>query len=104
MFHRMALLRFTETFSEEDEKEVHRLLLRIRVELPGVVRTAFGRGDANRGRGYTHGFLAVFESADAHSTYVPNRHHQAIGALFRARGVEAALLTFDDEGSGKAER
>ena len=80
-FYHMVLIRFHEPPAPEFFGQVQDLVRRIKAEVPGLRHRYFGPNASDRGKGFTHVNLSVFDSSADHDTYQAHPLHHEMRAL-----------------------
>ena len=76
-FYHMVLIRFHEPPDADFFAAVDGFVSRIRGAVPGLLHYYFGPNASDRGQGYTHVNLSIFESSAAHDAYQAHPlHHE----------------------------
>jgi len=84
-FYHMVLIRFTEPVGDSFFEELQVLVNKIRGAVPGLLFYHFGPNASDRGKGYTHCNLSVFDSSEAHDRYQSHPLHHEMRALMVPR-------------------
>ncbi len=99
-FYHVVLIRFTEPVDDGFLKEVQVLVQKIRVAVPGLLFYYFGPNVSDRGKGFTHCNLSVFDSSEAHDRYQGHPLHHEMRALMVPR-MEFVVCDLDLEDATK---
>lgn len=95
-FYHFVLIRFTTPVADAFFGEVQALVQRIRGDVPGLLYYHFGPNGSDRGKGFTHCNLSVFDSSAAHDRYQAHPLHHEMRALMLPR-MEFVVCDLDLE-------
>ena len=95
-FYHVVLIRFTEPVENAFHEKVQDLVQRIREAVPGLLFYHFGPNASDRGKGFTHCNLSVFDSSEAHDRYQSHPLHHEMRALMVPR-MEIVVCDLDLE-------
>ena len=84
-FYHMVFIRFTDPVDDDFFATVQDLVDRIRPVVPGLLSYHFGPNASDRGKGFTHCNLSVFDSSEAHDRYQAHPLHHEMRALMVPR-------------------
>lgn len=94
MFSHVVLLNFTQPLSPEDHADIQRSCTAITSELPGIVHLRFVSNESDRGRSYTHAFVADFVNRAAHDHYQAAPVHIHLKQKIATLGGELIVLDY----------
>ena len=83
--HHMVLLKFKQGVNDTTISEVLQVVKQLKHSIPRIDYCSSGAYSSPEGfnKGFTHGFLATFESAAARDFYLPHPQHEIVkNALF----------------------
>jgi hypothetical protein len=80
MIHHIVLFKFYENTPEEKITQLAEALEVLAKQIPGITHYVWGPSVSieHLEKGYTHGFIMTFETAQIRDTYVPHPLHKAL--------------------------
>ena len=98
-FYLVVLIRFHEPPAPEFFCQLDDLVRRIKAAVPGLPHYYFGPNASDRGKGYTHVNLSVFDPSADHDAYQAHPLHHEIRALMAPR-MEFVVCDYDAAAPG----
>lgn len=97
MIQHIVLIKMRHDADPQATERLVGALARLQHKIPGILDYRWGKNVSPEGlgRGYEHGFVMTFESAEARDAYLPHPEHQKIGPLIAP--VAEEVLVFDLE-------
>ena len=76
----MVMVKFKPDVSNEKAMELLNSVFALKDIIPGITHCAGGPYSSPEGmnRGYTHGFVMTFDSAEARDVYLPHPEHEKV--------------------------
>lgn len=94
MMRHVVLLNFRHALSREDQDGIERSCAAIRQTLTGILSLEFVRNTSDRGRSYTHAFVADFVDRDAHDRYQQAPVHATLKSVIGALCDDLIVLDY----------
>jgi Stress responsive A/B Barrel Domain len=94
--HHMVLLKFKQDVNDATIAEVLQAVEELKQSIPGIVYCSSGAYSSPEGlnKGFTHGFLTIFESAAARDRYLPHPKHEIVKNTLFAILEDAVAFDF----------
>ena len=96
-FYHFVLIKFHEPQTEAFFEQVNEFIRRIKDEVPGLMHYYFGENTSDRGNGYTHFNLSIFETSAHHDAYQLHPLHHEMRDLMVPR-MDIVVCDYDAEG------
>ncbi len=79
----VVLFKFKSGTLDQKIRELFEELAALKDKIPGILYFAWGPNASPEGlnKGYTHGFIMTFESAEARDRYLPHPEHERVKDL-----------------------
>jgi hypothetical protein len=96
--YHMVLLQFQNEVSEESISDAYAQLASLQEKIPGIVSFQGGPYSSHEGlnQGFTHGFLMVFENAEARDVYLPHPEHERVKAAILPLVEDFVAFDFEE--------
>lgn len=92
----LVLLKFEESLTEEDIKNIEEAFLTLPDKIPSIEDFEWGTNESpiDFDKGFTHCFLVTFKSEEGLSKYLPHPEHQAISELLEPHTDDMLILDY----------
>jgi Stress responsive A/B Barrel Domain len=93
----IVVFKYKPTATPEQIQQVTEAFRGLQKKIPGIVAFEDGVNNSpeNKNQGFTHVYMATFESAAARDAYLPHPEHKKFGELLGKLGVVADVFVVD---------